>query len=58
MYFLEVWSPRGEVAYVLDSNVLVSEFERKARYCDRFRINTFGKGINSFITAFHLHLKG
>ena len=34
---------------VLDSGILVSEFEVQSRYYIHFRTNTFGKGMNPLI---------
>ena len=42
-------SPRVEVINVLDSDVLVREFEFKSRYDIYFRTNTLAKGMNPFI---------
>ena len=37
---------RGEVANVLDCDILVSEFEFRSRYYVYFRTNNFRKGMN------------
>ena len=36
-------NPRGLVANVLDSSIVVSEFGLQSRYCVHFRTNTLGK---------------
>ena len=35
------WNPRGVVAYVVDCNIVVNEFEFHSCYYFNFRINTF-----------------
>ena len=40
-----------QVANVLDSDIVVSEFELQSRYYVQFRINTLGKCMNPFIPS-------
>ena len=42
-------SLRDVIAKVLDCVIVVSEFELQSCYYDHFRVNTFKKGMNSFI---------
>ena len=48
--FTRGWgSSHGEVAHMLDHNIVVSEFELLSRYHNHFRTNTLGKGMLSLI---------
>ena len=38
------------MADMLDCNIIVSNFEFQSRFYIHFRINTPGKGMNSFIS--------
>ena len=39
-------SPNGVVVYVLNCDIIVSEFELQSRYYVYFRTNSLGKGMN------------
>ena len=47
----ETWLKRKEsvVASVLDSNIILSEFERQSRYYVHFQTSTLGKGMKPLI---------
>ena len=47
--FVNLCIQRGIVATVLNSDIVVSEFEFQARYYVHFQINTYEKGMNSLI---------
>ena len=43
-----VWS-RGEVANVLDCEIVLIEFETQSRYYFHFQTNTLGKGVGPLV---------
>ena len=44
------WSPHSIEAKMLDCNSIASRFEFQSHYYIHFQTNTFGKGVNSFIS--------
>ena len=46
---LSLWCPCGVIVKAMDYGIVVSEFELQSHYYVRFRTNTLGKRMNTFI---------